>query len=133
MWFDGEVHEANTNEDPMDPDKTKRVSEYRAHYFTNLILALSFTYVYVRQSKMYGFTHFFFRWSFFRFEQAPSTGWNALSQVTGLCNRATFAGDQEHVRILDRWLANTYRLHYTQGLPHSAVARLSVVLLASLL
>ena len=45
MWFDGEVHEANTNEDPMDPDKTKRVSEYCAHYFTNLMLALSFTYV----------------------------------------------------------------------------------------
>ena len=25
MWFDGDVHGANTDEDPSDPDKTKRV------------------------------------------------------------------------------------------------------------
>lgn len=26
MWFNGKIHEANTNEDPMNPDKTRRVS-----------------------------------------------------------------------------------------------------------
>ena len=28
MWFSDEVHEANTNEDPQNPGRTRRVSPY---------------------------------------------------------------------------------------------------------
>lgn len=34
--------------------------------------------------------------------QPPSVGWNALSQIAGLCNRAVFVEDQENRNILDR-------------------------------
>ena len=34
--------------------------------------------------------------------QPPSVGWNALSQIAGLCNRAVFVEDQENHNILDR-------------------------------
>ena len=34
--------------------------------------------------------------------QASSIGWNALSRVAGLCNRATFDVNQGHLKVLDR-------------------------------
>lgn len=34
--------------------------------------------------------------------QPPSVGWNALSQIAGLCNRAVFVEDQQNINILDR-------------------------------
>lgn len=34
--------------------------------------------------------------------QAPSVGWNALSRIAGLCNRAVFVKDQEDRNVLDR-------------------------------
>ena len=34
--------------------------------------------------------------------QPPSTTWNALARIAGLCNRANFKEDQEGVRILDK-------------------------------
>lgn len=57
MWYGGEIHEANTNEDPFHPERTRR----------------------------------------------PLTkNWDALAKVAGLCNRATFRDNQDHLRILDR-------------------------------
>eukprot|EP00731_Ephydatia_muelleri_P006443 Em0003g691a len=35
-------------------------------------------------------------------KRTPSIGWDALSRVMGLCNRATFKENQEHIAIMDR-------------------------------
>ncbi len=34
MWYDSAVHEANTNEDPVHPEKTKRVRHAHTHTHT---------------------------------------------------------------------------------------------------
>ena len=45
----------------------------------------------------------------------PSTrNWEALAKVAGLCNRATFRDNQDHLRILDR-----YSNYNVTSRPHS--------------
>ena len=35
--------------------------------------------------------------------QASSKGWDALARVAGLCNRASFKENQQHLKVLDRY------------------------------